>query len=94
MFQAVESGKLSSGVEDGAINVFDSKSPVFLACVIALSLFLIVVLVGGKLSFFITKNRSGKKDGKFLKTSGNDLATKGNRFSRHKSLLSIKGRFL
>ena len=74
--------------------MFDSKSPVFLACVIALSLFLIVVLVGGKLSFLITKNRSGKKDVKFLKTSGNDLATKGNRFLRRKSLLSIKGRFL
>lgn len=37
------------------MNVFNSQSPIFLAVIIALSLFLLVVLVGGKVSFLVTR---------------------------------------
>ena len=47
--------------ERDPIKVFDPESPVFLACVIALSIFLILCLVGCGMGVFLTKYLNRKK---------------------------------
>ena len=73
-----EEEKRSSDNERDAINVFDSKSPVFLACVLALSFFLFINLVGGKLSYFIAKHLYKKQDTRLMVTDSESSTTEGN----------------
>ena len=75
--QAAESQKTSPDVEGNTINAFDSQSPVFVAVVVALSLFLFVVLIGGKLCFFITKQLN-KRRNTGLMINREDSAPAGN----------------
>ena len=76
-FQAAESQK-TSDVERNTINAFDSQSPVFVAVVVALSLFLLVVLVGGKLCFFISKQLNKRRNTGLIVTAREDSAPQGN----------------
>lgn len=77
-FQAAKSQKTSSDVESNTINAFDSQSPVFVAVVVALSLFLFVVLIGGKLCFFITKQLNKRRNTGLMLTTTEDSAPQGN----------------
>lgn len=77
-FQAAKSQKTSSNFESNTINAFDSQSPVFVAVVVALSLFLFVVLIGGKLCFFITKQLNKRRNTGLMVTSREDSAPQGN----------------
>ena len=60
-FQAAEGRNALSENERDPIKVFDPESPVFLACVIALSIFLIFCLVGCGMGVFLTKYLNRKK---------------------------------
>ena len=67
-FQASE-GRTFTGTESLTINVFDSDSSgeslAFMACVVALSVFVLVCLVGGGISFFRKRHvKSVKETGK------------------------------
>ncbi|XP_020623703.1 uncharacterized protein LOC110061214 [Orbicella faveolata] len=72
--KAAESQERSTDVERNTINSFDSQSPVFVAVVVALSLFLFVVLVGGKLCFFITKQLNKRRNTGLMVTAREDSA--------------------
>ena len=80
-FQAAESQRsqrTSSDVERNTINAFDSQSPVFVAVVVALSLFLFVVLVGAKLFFYITKQLNKRRNARLMVTAREDSHLQGN----------------
>ena len=77
-FQAAENQKTSSDVERNTINAFDSQSPVFVAVVVALSLFLFVILVGTKLFFYITKQLNKRPNAGLMVTTRKDSAPQGN----------------
>lgn len=77
-FQAAESQRTSSDVERNTINAFDSQSPVFVAVVVALSLFLFVVLVGAKLFFYITKQLNKRRNARLMVTARKDSHLQGN----------------
>lgn len=70
--KAAESQRTSSDVERNTINAFDSQSPVFVAVVVALSLFLFVVLVGAKLFFYITKQLNKRRNTGLMVTARKD----------------------
>ncbi|XP_078354947.1 uncharacterized protein LOC144639525 [Oculina patagonica] len=58
---AAEGRNALSDNERDPIKVFDPESPVFLACVIALSVFLIFCLVGCGMGVLLTKNLNRKQ---------------------------------
>lgn len=74
--QAVESKQLSSDEGNSPMDVFNSQSPIFLAFIIALSLFLLVVLVGGKVSFLVTKYKRYQAS-KLAETNGSESNAAG-----------------
>lgn len=77
-FQAAESQKASSDVDRGTINAFDSQSPAFVAVVVALSFFLFIVLIGGKLCYFITRQLNRRRNARLMAACSEDLAPQGN----------------
>ena len=77
-FQAAENQKTYSDVKPNTINAFDSQSPVFVAVVVALSLFLFVVLVGAKLFFYITKHLNKRRNAGLMVSARKDSGPQGN----------------
>jgi len=79
-FQAAEGQRFSESERD-SINVFDPHSSAFVACVLALSIFVLICFVGAALSTFVTRHLKTKKQTTELVTAPENTKSEGNNLS-------------